>query len=92
MLVGPLDATGLIDGDDGVLHAVDHGFELAAALGGIHEDALDVAGGEGDGVREAVEVAVLVLEGADGAVGDGGGGGLEEGDVLADRARRGGRR
>ncbi len=42
----------------------------------------------GDGLGEAVEVAVLVLEGADGAVGDGGCGGLEEGDALADRARQ----
>ena len=28
VLVGPLDASGLVHGDDGVLHAVDHGLEL----------------------------------------------------------------
>ena len=83
-LVGPLDAAGLIDGDNGILHAVDHGDEFVAAFGGFGEDVFDVGGDDGDGAGEAVEVLEFLVEQCDWTVGDGGGGGLELCDVLAD--------
>jgi len=57
-LIAPLDAARCVDRNDRVLHAVDHGFELAAALGGAVESAFDMVGGNGDGAGQAVEVAV----------------------------------
>ena len=43
--IGPLDSAGGVDRDDGVLHAVEQCFELAAAFGGLAERALDLFGG-----------------------------------------------
>ena len=52
-LVGPLHEAVGADGDDGVLHAVEQGFELA--LAGLHggKTALDLAGGFVDGGGDA---------------------------------------
>ena len=77
-LIAPLDASGCIDRDDGVLHAVDHRFELAAALGGAVQSALDMVGGNGDGTRQAVEVAVGGVDDADMALGNRRGRGLAD--------------
>jgi len=58
VLVGPLDTSRRIDGDDGILHAVDHGFEFSAAFGGVCENAVDVIGCTGDGASQLVEVLI----------------------------------
>ena len=66
MLVGPLDAAGGVDGEDGVLQAVDHRGELIAAAGGCGEGAVDLLRGAGERTGKGVEVAeaLVVSKGA----------------------------
>ena len=87
-LVGPLDAPGLIDGDHGVLHAVDHGLKLARLSEASVESRSTWPEAARDGARKAVKVAVLVVESANLALWDRRGGDLKMSDVLANGARQ----
>ena len=63
-LIGPLHEAVGADGDDGVLHAVEQGFELALAGADGGETLFDAAGGFIDGAGDAADLVLRGLEDA----------------------------
>ncbi len=74
-LVGPLHEAVGADGDDGVLHAVEQGFELALAGADGGETLFDAAGGFIDGAGDAADFVLRSFQdaGLKVAFGDAGG-------------------